>query len=98
MKDYMKNLTYDDAVIKFKLRARVLKSIKTHFKSDPVFTEELWSCKECSLLETSSHLVNKCVLFDDERDGLDLGDDEDLILFFKRILEKREREEEGNQL
>ena len=97
LKDYMTNLTYEDAVIKFKLRAKVLKSIKTHFKSDPVFVEELWSCKECSLLDTTSHLINKCVLFDEEREGLDLGEDEDLIFFFKRVLEKREREEEEKQ-
>ena len=32
LKDYMTNLTYEDAVIKFKLRAKVLKSIKTKFK------------------------------------------------------------------
>ena len=93
-KAYMKNLTYDDAVLRFKLRAKVFKPIKTHFKSDPVFTEELWSCKECSLLQTSFHLIHKCVLYDDEREGLDLDEDEDLVFFLRRILERREREGE----
>ena len=81
-------------VLRFKLRAKVFKPIKTHFKSDPVFMEELWSCKECSLLHTSFHLIYKCILYDDEREGLDLDEDEDLVFFLRRILERREREGE----
>ena len=94
LKPYMENLKYNDAILRFRLRAKVCNSIKTHMKSDPKFTEQLWSCGECSLLETSFHLKNQCVLFEETRKNLDFNKEEDIIFFFRQVIEKREKEEE----
>ena len=66
-------------------------------KSDKKFTQELWSCKECSLLETSYHLMKKCGQWEEERRGLDLEDDEDIVKFFRLVLERKEEEDENDE-
>ena len=96
IKPYISNLKYSDA-IRFKLRAKVLNPIKTHMKSDEKFTKELWSCKEHSLLETSSHLMKKCGQWEEEWRDLDLDDDEDIVKFFRLVLERKEEEDENDE-
>ena len=91
----MRKLSYEDAVVKFKLRAKVCKTIKTQFKSDEEFSEDLFSCWDCShpILDTSSH-IRQCHHYADLRESLDLDKTEDTVTFFKRVIKRRERKEE----
>ena len=90
IKAYMKKLTYNDALFKFRMRGRILRTVKTHFKSDKKFTEDLWSCWDCSSLDTSSHILYKCSKYDDLRQDLDFDDDEEVIK-----TRKSKQDEEG---
>ena len=93
MKDYIKELTYDQALTKFRLRAKVLPTVKTHFKCDKNFTRDLWSCSECSLLDTSNHLLNLCPKYEDLRKGKNFDNEEEVVIFFHEVIERREQEE-----
>ena len=98
VKDYIKHLDYENAKLKFRLRSKTCPTIETHFKSDKNFTDDLWECWECSLLDTSSHILRQCSHYEDIRQQFDLDDDEQKISFFRRIIEEREkrsREEDG---
>ena len=97
IKDYIKHLDYEDAKLNFRLRSKTCPTIKTHFKSDKKFTDDLWECWECSFLDTSSHILRQCVHYEDIRQQFDLDDDDQKISFFRRVIEEREkksREEE----
>ena len=98
MKEYMKNMTYERALIKFKLRARVCETIKTHFKSQKEFEEDIYSCWDCSseFLDTSTHIKN-CKHYNECKESLDLEDTEDLVTFFQRVIRKREQEEDDKE-
>ena len=91
MKSYMKELTYNDALLKFRMRGRILKTVKTHFKSDKRYTEDLWSCEECQLLDTSSHILNKCPKYEALRKEINPDDDKDVVSFFRDVIKERER-------
>ena len=91
MKPYMKNLPFQDALIQFRLRGKVLHTVKTHFKNDNKFKSELWTCEGCpSFLDTSHHILHQCVLYEDLRQDLDLENSKDIVTFFKRVLLRRE--------
>ena len=92
----MKKLKYEEALVKFRLRTKVVKTVKTHFKSDKIFSEELWTCDECSKLDTSDHLLHHCPKYDDLREELDFNKDEDLVTFFRKVIERRENDFDRN--
>ena len=98
VKKYMKELSYDDALLKFRLRGNVLKTIKTHFKSDKSYSRELWSCEKCSLLDSTFHVQYKCTEYDDLRKNLNFDNDGDVVSFFRKVLERREREVEESEV
>ena len=73
LKDYMKDLPYSDALIQFRLRGKVLNSVKTHFKSEKKYRDDLWSCEGCSsFLDTSFNILHQCHQYEDLRDNLNL--------------------------
>ena len=90
LKPYMKSLPVKEALVNFRLRGRVLHTIKTHFKSDKKFTSELWTCEGCSSsLDTSHHILRQCASYEDLRQDLDLEKEKDIIIFFQRVLQRR---------
>ena len=95
-KEYMNTLSYDQAVMYFKLRAKVCNTIKTHFKNNKEFEEDIYSCWDCSssILDTSSHLKN-CFHYEECKESLDLERTDHLVTFFQRVIKKREDEEES---
>ena len=92
LKEYMRNLKYEDALAMFRIRSKVVRTVKTHFKSDKVFSEQLWTCDGCLRLDTSEHLVHHCPKYDDLREGLDFDKDEDLVNFFRKVIDRREND------
>ena len=94
LKNYMKNLTYENAIMKFRLKAKFFPSIRNHFKNDPKFEKELWFCPEgCKKIGSISH-VTHCNMYSDLRRNLSLDDDEDLVQYFLSVLERRKKKEE----
>ena len=78
------------------MRAKVCKTIKTHFKNNKEYKEDNFPCWDCSteVLDTSNHLVNDCEKYDDLKNSLDLGKTEGLVIFFQRIVQRGEKEKE----
>ena len=100
MRDYLKNLTYEDSLLAFRIRGKVVKNIRTHFKNEEENEKELWSCWEpkCTALDTINHVKDQCVHYDTLKTDLDLQKDEDVVKFFRRVLEKREKGIEDRKL
>ena len=97
IKPYIKEFKYDDAITSFRLRAKTCKTIKTHFKNDDNFTKELWSCWECSFLDTSSHILHQCHHYEEMRRNFNLEEEEQVVKFFQQVIEERERKSMNNK-
>ena len=97
IKPYMKSLSYRDAVLKFKMRARVIKTVKTHFKNDKNFTSELWSCLNCSSLDTSFHILHQCPIYENLRKDINIDNDEEVVDFFRKVIQRREEKEDDGR-
>ena len=97
IKPYMKSLSYRDAVLKFKMRARVIKTVKTHFKNDKNFTSELWSCLNCSSLDTSFHILHQCPIYENLRKDMNIDNDEEVVDFFRKVIQRREEKEDDGR-
>ena len=95
---YMRNLSYEDSVFFFKKRARVCKTIRTHFKANKEFAEDLYSCWECSSewLDTSIH-VEECPYYQDLKESLDMRKTEDVVMFFRQVIQRWEDKQEELQ-
>ena len=100
VKEYLKTLSYEAAVFKFKYRAKMIETIKCHWKNDPTYWKEGWSCWEgCRATDRTSH-VQRCLGYKHLREDLDLENDEHLTTYFKRVIEHRkekleQQDEEG---
>ena len=84
MKKYMRDLSYDDSLLRFRLRAGVTKYIRTHYKRDEENERETWSCweKTCTSLGTSNDILHECKNYESLKNGLEFTKDNDVILFF----------------
>ena len=97
LKEYMNNLSYNDACMKFRLRASLVPTVKSHYKSDPQFARDLWSCPEgCKRIDTVSH-IQRCSKYFDLRENLSLENDHDLVKYFQSVIERRRQREEEDQ-
>ena len=97
MKEYSKILPYNDALIQFRLRGRVLHSVKTHFKNDVQYSKDTWLCDGCSnFIDTSFHILHQCEDYSEERKNIDISSPEEVVKFFKTVLAKREKKRDEN--
>ena len=91
------NLPYDDALLAFRVRAGVQRNIRTHYKNDEENSREGWACWEnCNAVDTNPHILHQCPKYDSFKKNLDFSRDEDVVLFFRQVLEKREKDREEN--
>ena len=96
VKEYLKTLSYEAAVFKFKYRAQMIETIKCHWKNDQTFWKDGWSCWEgCKATDRTSH-VQRCLGYKHLREDLDLENDEHLTIYFKRVIEHRKEKLENN--
>ena len=70
----------------------MFKSIKFNFQSDQGFARKNWLCL-CRKIDSQNH-VERCVLYSDLRESLNLSDIDDLISYFDAVLKRREEDEE----
>ena len=56
IQDYMMNLKYDDAILKFRLRADMVQTVKCHWKNDPQYEADGWSCWHCPATDQTTHI------------------------------------------
>ena len=86
---YMKEKAMDNARMAFRIRTKMVKSIKMNFKN--MYRSNL-KCEECEMeeLETQDHVM-ECQGWRKERGDLDLLTMRGKVEFFKRILMKKMR-------
>ena len=90
-KQYLKSLNLADARLKFSLRARMTRTVQANYKGNPNFKANEWKCHECQVLDTQEHIV-RCPMYTCLRHGKDLSSDKDLVEYFRRVIELRNKD------
>ena len=87
-KEYLKELDLSQARIKFKLRSRMIE-VRNNFKRGQQNAN--LECQGCQIsIDTQDHILF-CPFFSDLRQDLDLGQDRDLLKYYKEVMEIREK-------
>ena len=91
MRDYMREMTIEDARVKFALRSEMY-DVSFNYRSDPKNSADLWKCDSCMSghIQTQSHILF-CEAFADLRKDKDLKSDKDLVNYMKNVLIIREK-------
>ena len=87
-KDYIKNLSLQQARTKFKFRSSMTQHVKMNQKNNQEYAEALWRCEECGMQDTNAHLL-WCVGYASLREGKDLSCDKQLCNYLQRIFKAR---------
>ena len=86
--EYFKEKSLEDTRMLFRIRTRMV-DLKANFKNNHAFRKDNWLCEGCRReVETNSHVMS-CQAYEDIRQGLDLGNDKDLVKFFKEVMRIR---------
>ena len=95
LKSYCKTFNLFDARLRFKIESKMTPTIRMNFQSDSEFTRLLWACPGCSIpgdvtgaRDTQNHVLI-CDSYAKFREGRNLNVDEDLVSFFKAVINDR---------
>ena len=93
LKSYFKELKVNDSRIRFKIETKMLPTVKMNFQSDNKFTADNWVCDGCrnghnDKRDSQSHVLS-CEAYEVFRTGKDLTKDQDLVDFFKCVVDHR---------
>ena len=96
LKSYCKTLNLFDARLRFKIESKMTPTIRMNFQSDSEFSRLLWACPGCSIpgdvthgaRDTQTHVLI-CDSYAKFREGRNLNVDEDLVSFFKAVINDR---------
>ena len=89
MKEYLVNMNLEDARTNFRIRSRMVRTIKMNQKSNPVFARQLWACDACGNIDTQSHIM-WCPEYRTLREDMDIDNDHDLVKYFQQVVKARE--------
>ena len=92
MKPYLTQLQLDQARDNFRLRSFMTKTVKMNFPSDAGYRKDLWKCYHCPNIDTQSH-IRYCPAYEKFRTNKDLDNDQDLVKYFREVIDMRENEE-----
>ena len=84
----MKTLNLPDARLRFALRARMTRTIKTNFKGDSGFKANGWKCVSCGTLDTQEHVM-VCDGYKTIREEKQLKEDKEIVEFFREVIRLR---------
>ena len=62
-------------------------------KNNQKYSNELWKCDYCKMMDSQSHIM-WCSAFAPLREGKNVEDDDDLVLYFQQVFKIREEIEE----
>ena len=90
MKEYMNLKSLSDVRNTFRVRTNMVEGFKGSFKN--MFKHTDLDCVGCGLeIDYQAHSM-VCPAYDDLREGLDMEKDQDLVTFFKKVMESRLKE------
>ena len=87
LKDYLSDLSLEDARMLFRVRTKTLKCKMNQSRHN---RESLWKCKACGCIESQSHIMH-CPAYQQLREGKSLENDEDLAIYFREVLKLRDQ-------
>jgi hypothetical protein len=87
-KSYLTEMNLPDARMNFSLRSRMFKC-KMNYLNTPKYRAEMWSCDSCqTCIDSQSHILY-CPAYQQLREGKSLTSDQDIVSYFKEVLEIR---------
>ena len=92
-KEYFSKLNLPDARLKFALRTKMTRTVQTNYKGDKKFTSNKWLCRDCKVEDTQDHIL-RCPTYQHLRIEKNLNDDKDLVNYFRKVIDIREKLEE----
>ena len=97
-KSYIENKTKGEARMWFKSRFG-LNNFAGNYSHDRRFAKTDWRCRCKKSVEDEGHIVSgKCPVYGDLRTQFgDLGEDENLVAFFRAVLDRRDELEEDDR-
>ena len=88
---YLSTFRVHDARLLFKIRSRMVPTVKMNFLRDKDFASSSWVCSGCNIhLDSQAHVMS-CESYSHLREGLDLKEDRDLVRFFRDLLDLRNK-------
>ena len=97
-KDYIENKTIAESRIWFKTRFG-LQNFAGNYSHDRRFAKTDWRCRCQTSVEDKGHIVSgQCPVYGDLRTQFgDLGEDKNLVNFFRAVLDRRDQLEEDDR-
>ena len=92
-KDYLKSLHLADARLRFSIRSKMTRTVQMNFKGEPKYSKNLWKCLDCQIPDTQEHIV-RCPVYQPLRVGKDLNKDKDLVDYFRKVIDRRQKIED----
>ena len=89
MKDYLKDMTMEEARTHFRIRTRTF-NCKMNQSSDPKHRAELWKCSACGNIDSQSHIL-WCDAYSKLREGKSLDNDRDIAQYYYKVMLIREK-------
>ena len=90
-KPYLTALNLADSRLKFALRTKMARTVQANFKGNPMYKSNEWKCHDCKVLDTQEHIV-RCPVYTSLRNGKDLESDKDLVDYFRKVIEIRNKD------
>ena len=94
LQDYFHDKNLTNARMKFKIRTKMVENVPANFKNRYHFNEIGVNCSSCYVEMTQNHLT-LCPERNIMREGLDMGNLDDLVIYFKRYLTEVKKTERG---
>ena len=82
-------MNLEDARTNFRIRSKMVRTIKMNQKTNPIFARQLWACDACGNIDTQSHIM-WCPEYRTLREDLDINNDLDLVKYFQQVVKARE--------
>ena len=94
LQDYFHDKNLTNARMKFKIRTKMVENVPANFKNRYHFNEIGVNCSSCYVEMTQNHLT-LCPERNIMREGLDMGNLDALVIYFKRYLTEVKKTERG---
>ena len=93
LKEYFSTLNLDQARIKFRERAKCLKTCKMHFPSDWLNIKTMFQCRNCDEIDSGAGHWITCPGFQHLRKSRNLEDMSQLVTYYQEIIRIRDENE-----
>ena len=87
---YITQMNISQARTFFAARSQMLRTVQMNFKRKPEYIANHFKCA-CGQCDVQAHLTS-CRSYEHLRAGLDLSRDVDLVRYYQRVIQERERE------